>query len=182
MRHRRNNAVTLTEVVIASAIFATLATTVYFFIAGGAAKYQHDALKGGLHEEARRAVEEMARELRLADARTLTLSTYGGSDRVEFCLPRRLPDGTTEWDRRIQYRIESGLQPGASAPESWLVRDEPGATRILCWHVAPEGLTFVRVGDNLTLQLRLERSNGQGRQLEAAIQTAVTMRNRSPQP
>ena len=166
----RRRGVTLLEVAVASSILGALLATVYLLLAA-TPEHCGDAMRAdGLQSSARRCVDEIAGELRLADADTLAIGRHQGSDKVTF----RLPSGEDAWGPFVEYRWE-----GAPGAPGRLVRDEAGKTRTLAADVAWGGLVLRRAALNIEVAVSMASKDGRGRPLAARVSTSATMRNRS---
>ncbi len=169
MTNRRG--VTLLEVSIAAAILAALVALAYLLLASGSSTYAQSAAQSALEEAARRAVEDMSRELRVADAASVSISRYRGCDRIDFAVPHAGPDGEAGARALVQFRYE----PAGGR----IVRQEGTALRTLCGSAGPGSLVFLRAGDTVRITLRISGTDGEGRAHRTEVSTSVTLRNRS---
>lgn len=176
------SAFTLLEAVMAAAVLCLVALALYGIMSSTSTSYQAVASRAAVEEAARRALDEMAAELRIADAATLALSQHNGSDRVIFRIPTDVSGKVVAWSDYIQYRWEPASADGsavAATDAGFLARLEGASMRRVAGHVAAGGVSITRAGSQLTLGLRLTAPDGQGRMVQAHIQTVVTIRNSS---
>lgn len=177
---RRNRAVTLLEVTIATLLFAALLSSVYWLMASSSESFSESTVEAALQERARSTVEEMARELRVADIATLSVSSYRGCDRVDFVVPLAgaSPDGNAY--RWVQYRFEpEPASKGEAASSGRIVRIEGEQMRTLCHNARPGSLFFRRTGHTVLIRLTLHRQDGKTEAAASTVETSVTLRNRS---
>ena len=83
------------------------------------------------------------------------------------------------WSATITYHVvpsSNDANGNGVLDEGCLVRVQGAATRVICDDLVPGGFVATRVGDDVTLQVRLLRQHG-GRPVAVTAATAVTIRN-----
>ncbi|HEX7900500.1 MAG TPA: hypothetical protein VF950_22235 [Planctomycetota bacterium] len=153
MRPPQRRGLTLLEVVVPLSIAALLGAAWWTFSSGATARYAAPAASSGAREQARRALNEMADELRLASADSIRIENGVRGARVEF----RTGSGGS-----IVYAVE----PFKDAAR--LVRVHDGASVTLVDGLRPGGFSAKREASVLTLAL----APG----VDAPVQTAVALR------
>lgn len=174
--------VTLLEVVVSSVVMTVIVTISVSMIRSASTSQADDFRHARLDDTARMVVEEMSGELRRADRDTLSVSPYGGSDRVEFRFPASYVQDSVVWGPFVQFRCETSsvdANNNGVVDEGCVVRVEGNRSRTLCNFVASGGLTFLRTGGNVLLRLRLISTDDRGRPIESVAETSVTARNSS---
>ena len=137
------------------------------------------AALGALEECAIFAVKEVAFDSRWADGTAMLLSTSNGSRRIDLRTAVDCVGGNPVWSPTVTYRVDkssSDSNGNGIVDEGKLVRIQNGVTRLICDDVAPGGFTATRVGDNLSIQVRLLRANN-GRPVTVTAETSATIRN-----
>lgn len=170
---------TLLEILIATVILSLLLVLAYSVLGPLPEVYSDSVRRANLEEAARRAVEEIARDLRVADGATLTVSSYRGSDRVKFRAPQKYVEEGVVWGPMVQYRVEPSkvdANRNGVADDGRVVRVENNSVRTICHFVPPGALSFKRQGNNVFIRLELSSSAGAG---APVVETSVTLRNRS---
>lgn len=137
------------------------------------------AALGALEECAIFAVKEVAFESRWADGTAMLLSTSNGSRRIDLRTAVDCVGGVPVWSPTVTYRVDpssSDSNGNGIVDEGRLVRVQNGVTRVICDDVAPSGFTATRVGDRLSIQLRLLEVHN-GRPVTVTAATSATIRN-----
>lgn len=130
---------TALEVLVPLAIAALVAAAWFTFSSGASARYaESPASTAAVREQARRALNEMADELRLATASSIAVETPGGGARVSF---------QTASGAKVTYAVE----PSKDAAR--LVRSQDGQSVTLVEGLRPGGFAARRSGSVLTLVL-----------------------------
>ena len=150
----KTRGLTALEVFIPLAIVALVAAAWLSFSSGAAARYaQPSETESAAREQARRALNEMADELRLADPGSIHIEAPPAGARVRF---------QTSSGASIVWSAE----PSGSAAR--LVRALDGHRVTIVDGLRPGGFTAKRTSDVLTLSLTVGTS--------APLQTAVALR------
>jgi len=173
----RSNGLTLLEAVIASVLLGALVLAAYSFLGTTQNAYDDSLRETMIEGKAHRAVDEMASELRMADATTLSISQYRGSDRVEFRVPVKYTDEGVTWGPYVQYRFERSAVGGGESGR--LVRVVDDSVKTVCDSLAPGTLRFQRTGNTLALELKLKGYDLKGRPIESRAKSSIAFRNRS---
>jgi prepilin-type N-terminal cleavage/methylation domain-containing protein len=116
IRHRKSG-VSLLEVMIVIAILSLVAGALYAILASASNTYGNLNTLGDAQERARRVMDEMTKELRMADQATLVISTtVTANDTITFQIPEvdastglaQLDSATSKvkWAPRIQYAFQ----------------------------------------------------------------------------
>jgi hypothetical protein len=154
MNPPRRNGLTALEVIVPLSIVAMLGAAWWTFSSGAAARYAAaPSSRAAVREQARRALNEMADELRLAADHSIKIDSLRAGARVEFL---------TGSGGSIVYAIEPS--PGAAR----LVRIQDGQSVTLVDGLRPGGFTAKKAASVLTLVI----SPG----VDAPVQTAVAIR------
>lgn len=182
----------LIEITIASVILFIVSAAIYLILFNGSVFYTNQTRLGDIQERARRVLDEMANELRMADRNplflTITQNPAGTPDTVSF----RVPTGyiaatkTITWSGIITYGVElSTLDANNNAvqDEGRIFRTEGGVKRILTDYVTTDGLKIVRtaVGNDLILKVTLTFliADAWNKPIRTTLETSVTLRNQS---
>jgi len=145
---------TALELIVALAILALVAAAWLAFSSGASARYAEPAAAdSAAREQARRALNERADELRLADPASIRIDAPPAGARVRF---------QTSSGAVITYAAE----PSQAAAR--LVRVQDGQTMTLVDGLRPGGFSAKRSAEVLTLALHLGTS--------APLQAAVALR------
>ena len=117
MKRNRRSGFSLVEIMIVMAVLMVMAGALYGILAGASNTYGNLNSLGDAQERARRAMDEITKELRMADGATLVISTtVTANDTVTFQTP--LIDSTTgqaqtdsvsgkvKWANRIQIAFQ----------------------------------------------------------------------------
>ena len=195
---RRQQGLTLVEVVVASALLALLVAAIWTFMTGSANTYARDSARQMTQDNARRILDDIAQELR--DADTTTFSVANGSTDTTMKFRKSLGFDTAtnsvKWSSDITYRYETGsiYVPHLKAYEGRLVRSGPdglgatGATKDvrLCEYVKPPapkasppylgGFQVSRAGDRVTITLTLRTFDEDLKEMTTTLSTSVTLR------
>lgn len=155
---RRDRGLTALEIVVPLAIAALVVAAWFTFSSGAAARYAQ-APDSKAREQARRALNEMADELRLASRGSVAIETGHGGSRVTF----RTTSGGS-----VVYAVE----PSADAAR--LVRTHDGQTVTMVDGLRPGGFSAKALGGALTLALTPA--------IGGPLQTAVALREPTSAP
>jgi len=173
---------TLIEVMIATAILVIVASAIYGIFAGSSRFYATTVSLEHIQEQARRGVDQIAEELRLADQATLVITTVSGSNQVVFRRITGFSGGAPQWSANITWNYQTSpvdANGNGVVDEGRVVRTLNGVSITLCHNVLQGGLVFTRTGDNVLIRLTLIGLDGQGKLIQTFAETSVTLRNSS---
>lgn len=186
MTLRGRRGFSLLEVMIATAIVGFLAAMLYLVLSSSGSTYANMNRLGDAQERARRVMDEMARELRLADQTTMLIPV--SKDSVKFNIPVSY-DSTTKlvtWSTQIEYKLELVPTQYDDAAKGLvhyrLIRTQdvppPAADSVrLTDYIKTGGLVFTKTGDNLVINLTFLSLDEKNKKIETTLQSSVTLRN-----
>jgi prepilin-type N-terminal cleavage/methylation domain-containing protein len=168
----------LLELMIVVMILTVVVGLLYVTLSNSTTTYTNGTRMGAIQDDARRVIDSMANEIRLADQKTLLITGPStGPNGVTFVVPNGFAGGNVIWSTPITFQ----LMPSVFDPnQDSVTRSQNGTLIRLCNYTAPTGLLMVRNGNNLLITLSLTVSDESGRNtLKATVQTSVTLRNSS---
>lgn len=107
---------TLVELMISALIMTVMVSAIFAVLQAGDTVFHFDSGKLDLHQEGRRAMDVMSRELRQTSPSSVTISS--GGSRVDFQLPLNITADPIVYSQNVGYYL-SGNQ---------LVREHPAGT------------------------------------------------------
>ena len=181
-RNNRQAGFSLVEMAVYMAISVVVTTAVIRVVVTATDTYNSTTSLGRIQADARRSLDSLAVELRMADRDTIVFATENGSTRIDYRLPLDYVGGRVVWSSMITVRYEpSDVDANRNdiMDEGRLVRIQDGETKVLCNYVRPSGITLTRNGDTIALNLGLMISDADGQVMWCSVETNITMRNRS---
>jgi prepilin-type N-terminal cleavage/methylation domain-containing protein len=103
MGRRRDRGLSLLEILIASAIVVVVSFALYLILWNSTVTYTNVSRKGDIQDRARRLLDEMANEVRLADRTTLQIEVVDNADAITFQVPKRLDPSNSDPARRVVW-------------------------------------------------------------------------------
>jgi hypothetical protein len=170
------------EIIIATAILVIVVTSIYGLLAGSSRFYSASVSLEHIQEQARRVVDELAQEMRLADQATLAITTVNGSNQVVFRRITGFVGGVPQWGTNVTWNCQSSAvdaNGNGVVDEGRVVRTFNGVSITKCHNVVTGGLTFTRTGDNILIRLTLIGIDSQRKLIQTFAETSVTLRNSS---
>lgn len=180
--HRPSQGFTLLEVMISSAIFVIVVGSVYGLLAGSSRLYATTMTLEHIQEQARRVVDEMAQELRLADQATLSITTVNGSSQIVFRQITGVTGSVPQWSANITWNYQTSAVDANGnrlVDEGRVVRTFNGRSITKCNNVLQGGLVFTRTGDVILIRLTLIGTDAQNKVIQTFAETSVSVRNSS---
>ncbi|MBI2933404.1 MAG: prepilin-type N-terminal cleavage/methylation domain-containing protein [Planctomycetes bacterium] len=168
------------EILIAVAILALVLGATYAVLASSMRSYTNQSNLAAVQERARQVMDEMIKELRMADKDTLIIGQLNGSGRIDCAVATGYAGGKVVLSTPIQYQCEPSpvdANNNGQQDESRLVRIQEGRTLVLCQSVKTGGLTITRTGNNLTVKLEVIATDEANRELSTVVESSVTLRN-----
>lgn len=202
MRNRRQQGMSLVEVMVAMGVLAIVVLAIYLLIFRSSRAYTEGSKMATLYENGRRVLDEMANELRLGNSTTLIItSSYNGANKLDVPIFTRLepdsiqPDANLKnqlFETALTLRLEASpvdANNNGTTGDDWkLVRTRittdavtgtvTTSTQTLCDYIKPGGLTFTKTGTNITVALTLHVADDQNNIQERTVTTSVTLRNK----
>jgi prepilin-type N-terminal cleavage/methylation domain-containing protein len=184
MKHRRRG-FSLLEVMIVLVLLSIVMGALYLTLSNSTTTYTNRTRMGSIQDDARRVIDTMANEIRLADQATLAIggpippnSTAPNS--ITFVIPAGFANGQVAWSLPITYSlIPSVLDPTQDS----VTRSQGLAPPLrLCNYTAPTGLSIYRPpgSNNVEITLSLNTLDESGKNpLRTTVKTSVTLRNNS---
>ena len=179
---RKNAGFTLLEILIAVAVLSVLMATLYAALFSTTTSYTTMSQRGRIEDRSRQVLDDMARELRLADRDTFLVTQSNGASRIDFRTPTGYSAGNVTWGPVIRFEYQPGdgdENRNGLEDDGKIVRIENGTTTVICDFVAPGGFTATQTSNNLLLEVTCTGADAKGALLESTLQTSVTFRNRS---
>lgn len=193
---RRQQGLTLVEVVVATALLGLLVAAIWSLMVGSTNTYTRDSGRQMTHDNARRILDDIAQELRDADSATFSIPSGSTATTMTFRKSMGFDTSTmtTTWSANITYRYEAGSIYVAhlKANDGRLVRSGPaglGATGAvqdvrLTEYVKPPtttpaypgGFTITRAGNQVTISLTLRTFDENLSELTTTLTTSVALR------
>lgn len=103
MKSGRNKGLSLLEVLIASAITAVVSVAIYLVLQNSTVTYANMSRLGDIQDRARRLLDQMANEVRLADQASLQIEVLDNADAVTFQVPKRLNPAAPTSAQRVVW-------------------------------------------------------------------------------
>ena len=186
---RREQGFSLVEVVVGAALLGLVITMVWSLMIGSAKGYSRDSARQMTQDNVRRILDEMAQELRDADAGTFSVPSGSSSTTVTFRKSVGFTAGATVWSANITYSYQTGvIKVGhLGTYEGRVVRNGPTGptaagpvrTDALCEYVKPGGFTVSRAGDRVTISLTLRTFDEDKNENATTLSTSIALRNSS---
>jgi prepilin-type N-terminal cleavage/methylation domain-containing protein len=203
MMRTRRAGMSLIEVLIASVILFLVSGALYMMLFSAGRTYGNMSMLGDSQERARRLMDDMSKELRMADSATVVISTtVTANDTITFKVPD--VDSTTGkvkidavtlkplWTTNIVYKVEYDTFTGSSA--STLIVDQNvnkliddyrvtrtfnGSTVRLARYIKNGGLSFTKTSDNIVILLTFFSLDHKNQIIDTTLRTSITLRNSS---
>lgn len=172
---------TVVEVMIALTIFLAVLGTAAVVQISSTGLLSSVSTSGHMTEQAQRSLDVLIKELRWAQSSTLLVTSENGSSRLDFQIPAGFTSGSPVWSAPITYAVEAATTDWSGdgvIDEGRLVRTQSGTRTVLCSTIPPGGFTVAQSGNNVTLQLRLARTDRNNRRnLDTDANTSISIRN-----
>lgn len=178
----KRRGLTLVEVMIALGALALITLAIYALLHAGSSTYANASRRDTLQMNARRVLDQIAEELRLANPDSFILS----SGSILFNKAVGFSGGTTSYGSTIEYALRAYTDPKAHfvdanhngvPDEACLERTQDGETRKLCDYVKLGGFTAVKTGQTVNLRLTLIVADDKHTIVETSVSTSIVMRN-----
>lgn len=172
----------LLELLIAAIILSLVVVTIYSVLESSAQSFATGVRLETIQDNARRVVDQIAEELRMADATTLITSVHNNADRIQFRNVSSYTGGAIVWSSTIEYRYEPSTidaNENGKADDGKIVRVQNGQTQTMCDYLKQGGIKFTRSGNNMYIKLTLINADGRYKQTETFVETSITLRNSS---
>jgi Tfp pilus assembly protein PilW len=180
MSRSRRAGFSAVELLITAAIFATVMSGIVSLIRTASSDSRRQSELGSLDEKAWQVTDEIARELRWAQASTLLVTTVNGSSCLSYRIPSSIAGGVVTWSPtiRVEYQ-DSNLDANHDhhVNEGSIVRIQSGATRVLCDYVPAGGFIAALNGASVTLNLRLQLTDADRSVVSSQATDTVSVRN-----
>jgi len=178
---RTEGGFTLPELLISVTILVGIGAACLGAQLGATTLMNEVTMRSVLEERAFFAVKEIAFDARWAEGAALLLSTESGCSRIDLHTPIDYDHvtHTPVWSTTITWKVVPSTRDAngnGAFDEVCLVRMQGGNTRVVCDDVVPGGFTATRVGDDVTLQVRVLKLH-RGRQVAATAANNVSIRN-----
>jgi hypothetical protein len=205
MKRKRDAGFSLIEVIIAGVIFVLVSGALYMMLFSAGNTYGNMSMLGDSQERARRLMDDIAKELRMADSATVVISTtIAANDTITFKIPA--VDATTgkvvvdvsgnpTWTTNIVYKMEYDTNTGASTGPNtiWLTdqnvnkayddyritRTYNGSTQRLARYIKSGGFTFTKTSDNVVITMTFFSLDHKNKIIDTTLRSSVTLRNSS---
>ncbi|HVE42217.1 MAG TPA: prepilin-type N-terminal cleavage/methylation domain-containing protein [Planctomycetota bacterium] len=202
MKRTRDAGFSLIEVVIAGVIFFLVSGALYMMLFSAGNTYGNMSMLGDSQERARRLMDDIAKELRMADGATVIVSTtVTANDTITFRLPvvdsatgKVVVDGggNPTWTTNIVYKVEYDTNTGSSSgflltdqnnnkvtDDFRITRTYNGSTQRLARYIKSGGLKFTQTGDNVVIQMTFFSLDHKNKIIDTTLRSSVTLRNSS---
>jgi hypothetical protein len=202
MKRTRDAGFSLIEVVIAGVIFFLVSGALYMMLFSAGNTYGNMSMLGDSQERARRLMDDIAKELRMADGATVIVSTtVTANDTITFRLPvvdsatgKVVVDGggNPTWTTNIVYKVEYDTNTGSSSgflltdqnnnkvtDDFRITRTYNGSTQRLARYIKSGGLKFTQTGDNVVIQMTFFSLDHKNKVIDTTLRSSVTLRNSS---
>jgi hypothetical protein len=202
MKRTRDAGFSLIEVVIAGVIFFLVSGALYMMLFSAGNTYGNMSMLGDSQERARRLMDDIAKELRMADGATVIVSTtVTANDTITFRLPvvdsatgKVVVDGggNPTWTTNIVYKVEYDTNTGSSSgflltdqnnnkvtDDFRITRTYNGSTQRLARYIKSGGLKFTQTGDNIVIQMTFFSLDHKNKVIDTTLRSSVTLRNSS---
>ena len=182
MCHSNQRGFTIPELVVAAGILSTV-LVMFLGLEESSTGLQATGYRTAwLRSEARQALEEMTKHLRMADKSNLFITNSAGTTQIVFQVPESYSAGQLSWSNVLTFasvpsQVDSNRNEIVDERRIIFVKD--GRTHVLCHHVKQDGLTLVRTGDQIRIRLDLASRDDQGHMIEVSYETSVVLRNSS---
>jgi prepilin-type N-terminal cleavage/methylation domain-containing protein len=200
MKRTRDAGFSLIEVIIAAAIFVLVSGALYMMLFSAGNTYGNMSMLGDTQERVRRVMDEMAREIRMADSTNMLPPTTSitASDTITFRVPDVDPTtgkvktvaNVPQWSTNITYKYEYDTMDGTSAStllvdqnnnkltdDFRLVRIQNGKTQRLSRYIKSGGLKFTKTGDLVLIEVTFFSLDHKNKIIDTTLRTSVTLRN-----
>ena len=189
MNFKRSRGLTLLEVMITCVILVLILGTILASLMAAQNAYTAGTRLSAGQSNARRAMNEVAGELRLADPTSVIITTEpGGSERLDFNMNIDFQNGAAVFSvdpvvYSFQYDIgelDNGIDDDGDGlvDEGVLVRTEGPASRQLCPNLKEDGFEiFQGVGNQYTINLTVQSTDDKRRVLDSTVSTSITLRH-----
>ena len=202
MKQRGNKGLTLIEVMIAAFVLAIIVVAIYSLIFRSSRAYSDGSKMGTLYENGRRALDEMANEVRLGNSASSIITTaYNGANKLDVPIFTRLEPDSIQPDPNLknslfETALTLRLEPSpvdannnGNTGDDWkLVRTRvttdvitaavTTTTTNLCDYIKPGGLVFTKSGGNIIITLTLHVADDKNKIQERTVSTSVSLRNK----
>ncbi len=200
MEHtNRRRGVTLLEVMIAMAILIIVAVAFYGVLAASTEAYATDTALASIQDQARKMVDDISEDFRLADRTTVVIGTLNGSGTLTFRKSIDYAGATPVWSPTdIVWQVDLSdvdANNNGVVDEGRIVRTGPAGridtastktiedgapeTVTKTHYVKSGGLSFTANGSRVLISVTLMTVDAKGRVIETTVQTSVTPRNSS---
>jgi prepilin-type N-terminal cleavage/methylation domain-containing protein len=202
MKRHRQRGMSLIEILIVTVILSIVAGAIYMMLWSSGNTYGSLSMLGDTQERVRRLMDDMAKELRMADNATVQITTsITANDTITFSMPQVDPAtgkamtdalGNVLWTTPIVYKYEYDTNTGTSTgflladqnnngitDDYRVVRTFNGKTLRLTRYIKMGGLSFNKVGDNVVIQLTFFSLDSKNRIIDTTLRSSVTLRNSS---
>ncbi len=190
MFRRGDRGLTLIEIIVSVVILLIICYVIYLIVFNASVNYTNQTRLGDIQDRARRALDEMAREMRQAD---LTNTQIPSPNHPSVPSIRFRPitgyqkdpstgQYTFTWGNPVEYVYEDSDIDADSNPataDGRIIRIENNNRRIITDYLKPGGLVFKRSGDDVTIEVTFITADYRNKVLETKLRTAVTLRNES---
>lgn len=193
---------TMIEVLISTAVLSLVLLSIAMVTKTGSGVYRATMARDALRQRGEQTLDRIADALSTASKATFDAAPVApfGASTLDYRTPTGLTGGVVSWSvkNRIAYRVDPKAEPNEG--EIVLIRDVGAAksvTTVLATHVADlldgekpngkddngnglvdeKGLSFVLVGDQLTVRVSLADTDSDGNPITCTLATKVRLRN-----
>ncbi len=179
---KRQAGFSMLEVMIVTAMLMVAITAIFQVIAAGTDHYNSGSVLVDIQAQARRMMDRIVTDLESSGTSVVSLS---GSDSISFQKNTGYSGGSITWGNVITIafayetgEIDNGVDDNNNGivDEGVITRTESGTTVTLGHYLKENGLTFIKVGNFVTIRMELAKP-AKGELLETYIETSVLLKN-----
>jgi len=175
----------LIEILVATGVLAVLASLVYALMANSSQTYASVVRLTHIQEQARRVIDELDQELRVANPATMVFTPTVNPTQVQFSVLTGYDTATKtpQWGAPITWGYQARTAQQVDANENGLldegtiVRTQGGRTITKCQCIEAGGVTFTVTGNYVVIRLTLISVDAKKLVMRTYLETSVRLRN-----